>query len=627
MNNEEYAFKILNLLNTSQNYYTSQEFRTTTPKLEEVEESSILKQFSDVQLLGMYYSIKISSDVEEQFLLYATPLEHLLSTNIILSQKNSVYRIEYDYKICLILPHHIDYLQKQYTFLEEIESHYLENFNYTPSFQHEITLLLPQSRLIQNKIIVVDENSSVLTHYKPLLTPHLHTSHANYCIKNHLFIFDIASSKQFLEYVFKYSYFTYNSTTKHFFGGQIINFITTRYFIEIIPSYANIAINSFATTFYFKVSPNTNIALITTQKSNYPLPIFISSKNMFVDFSSLESFKQRTGVNFKYDYDLLQKLMIKENYSYNAQFCHFFVPKNTAYLLFEKSLTNFYSSPTQYYIKSIFQSFSSSSHNLTFCEENNFGYNYSKIIEKLLEMTKKAIINNAHYPDFSKQSIISHYCIFVYKQINLIKEEFTSLLEILGDNSKSNVDNEGLRLFDSKYYLLHEKLYTCLEKVFRVLRYIKIAKDEIYEINLILSEVFSIVQKEKLVFSKNVECEVFDFSSIDFSFFIDLNLFSTNLQLKDLQLSAEKIFDKYNDEEVDNYYYTVYSISLLFNYLSNTPFKFATNNADIKKMLQNLNSNCEEIDSFNLNYETKKLTKSDLGNLIFSNSLVELYFK
>lgn len=641
MNNEQYAFSILTLLNSSQNYIIKQNLITTTPKLEEVKEESVFKQFSDVQLLGMYYTIKISQDNEEQFLIFATPLEHLLSTNIILQNNSSLYRIEYEYKICLILPQHIDYLQKPYTFLEEIESPYLENYQYTPTFEQKITLLLPKSKYFLNKIILCEENSnndknnkfSLSTHYKPLLTPHINTLHANFCIENNIFVFNITSSKQFLEYIYKYSYFTPNSTTKHFFGGQIINFISTRYSIEIIPSLANIALNSYTTTFYFKVSPNTHLPLITTQKSNYPLPIYISRANEYTHFTSLESFKELTGVHFKYDYDLLQKLMIKENYAHNSQLCHFFIPQNTAYLLFEKSPLQSYTSPTQYFLKSFFfkPSFldSQSSHlrNLKFNQNNLFTYNYTHMVNELLQLTKKAIIANTHYPDASKQSILSHYCIYLFKELNSIKEQISSLLELTIDNSQ-NTQEEVIKMFNSKYYYYHEKIYSHMQQLSHILLYTNISEDEIFEINLILQTLYEVIQLELNNSSTNVEEYLFNFSKIDFSFFIDLDLFDfSNNNSNYEQLSkSEKVLYNYNENEINTHYLTISSLSTMLSYLTHNSFKFATNNSSLKKILSLINPKSEQIESFNLNHTSNTLSKNS-HKTIFSNNIVELYFK
>lgn len=617
MNNEEIAFLILNLLHSSKDYYIAQSLKTTTPKLENVEEESILKQFSDVQLLGMYYTIKISQEVEEDFLLFATPLEHLLSTNIILEKNSSLYRIEYEYKVCLILPQHIDYLQKPYTFLEEIESHYFENYSYSPSFKQEIIAMLPQSNYFLKKIIInseENENSSLLfTHYKPLLTPHINSYHANFCIENEIFIFDITHSKEFLKYVYKYSYFTSRSTTKHFFGGEIISYLSTRYSIEILPSYSNIALNCFPTTFCFKASPNTYLPLITTHKSNYPLPIFISQENNFLEFTNLESFKERTGVHFKFDYDLLQKLIIKENHLHNSQLCHFFIPKNTAYLLFEKSPANIYTSPTQYHLKSLlFNSKKECLEKLKFGETKVFKYNYSKEINRLIELTKYGIIANTHYPDSSKQSIISHYCMYIFKQLEYSKEELSLLIKKTNKNSEKR-QNELNNSFNLSYCSIHERIYEHIQHLLHTLNYIKITENEIYEINLILQTLYQIIQIESKS-SSNIKNKTFDFSKVDFSFFIELNLFNANTDEECFE-SSKEILKNYNGAKIELHYKTIYSISLLFNFLSRNSFNFTTTNSSLEKVLSTINIKSKE----NENSSKKNQVR------LFSNSIIDLY--
>lgn len=618
MNNYKIAFSILNLLHSSKDYYITQSVETTTPKLDKVKEKPFLKQFSNVQLLGMYYRIKISSEVEEDFLIYATPLEHLLSTNIILQKESSLYRIEYEYKVCLILPQHIDYLQKPYTFLEEIETHYLENYQYLPTFKQEVILILPQSNYFYNKIIISDkenENSSLLlNHYKPLLTPHINSYHATFCIKNEIFIFDITGSKQFLEYIYKYSYFTPHSTTKHFFGGEIVNYLSTRYSIEILPTHLNIALNSFTTTFFFKVSPNTYLPLITTQKSNYPLPIFISQENEYLNFKDSEIFNEETGIHFKYDYDLLQKLIIRESHLYNSKLCHFFIPKNSAYLLIEKSPLNIYTSPTQYYLKSLLlNSKEESLENLKFRQNKVSSYNYSKNINTLIELTRQAVIENTHYPDSSKQSIISHYCMYIFKKLECLKEELSLLIK--REDEKCEIQEDGfLKSFETGYFSLHEKINKLIQHLLHTLYYIKITENEIYEINLILQTLNQIIQIENENITLFNNFQKFDFSKIDFSFFIELNLFNLNLSGENSNY-CESILKNYNRDEIELHYKTICSISLLFEFLTRNSFNFTTTNSSLEKVLSSIT------------IENKNKENSSKKNKVklFSNSIIDLY--
>lgn len=644
MEDKERAFLILNFLNSESNYYINQKFKIVSPKLNESREGEyMMKQFSNVSLIGINYEIKISSSTTEQFLIYATPLEHLLSINIILKSETSLYRIEYEYQNCLILPKHLDYLQKPYTFLEEIESKYLHNFYYTTPFEQSITKLLPESWEKSNRIIVNDNNHNIFDFNKILLTPHINSNHSKFCIDNKIFLFNISSSKEYIEKIFKYSHYVPSLKNKHFLGAEVINIILARYFIEVIPSENDLAISTFLTTFYFKITPNLHLPLITNEKSNYPLPLFVSSSNSYINFDSCEKFRERTGVSFKFEYDLLQKLLIKENYAHSSQFCHFFIPKNMAEFVFENSIFNSYSTALEFYLKStLYKSNSREPHELAFIPKKQFSYNYSALISKLLEIVKSNIIKNTHYPNSSKQGPLSLYCLQICKNLLNYKKELLQLSKSIAFQTQHN---KKIYEFNSVYYKCHNKIYLQILHLLNTITYYAIHEEDISEICLVLENIYEIMKIDSIFLFTEFPSKCHNFEKLSFEFFLDLDIFSKNNYINkissnddthkvpnNIDNSLKKNYIKKIEEEINTKlsklqtqdtlttYSAVMSLSPFFAYLKTNKFLFYINNELFRSFFLKINPNALEIKSnetFNHTAKNKKIVSNEIFSIFF----------
>ncbi|MFT4243914.1 MAG: hypothetical protein ACMXYB_00475 [Candidatus Woesearchaeota archaeon] len=316
--NLEIGFNLLCILNfedpsilrIEQSYYSTP---LTNPQLKISNNQISVKYFSSVTLLGLKYKLIIDKIKTQDILIFATPVEHLLGINILFLENSKVFRIEYELKTYLIHESQIEYLQKPYTILEEIKANLFSEFSYITPFSKEISFLLPRNKHKQKTIQIVEKKFFD----KLLFTPHINSLHLNYAIQKHIFLYNIYSDKKILSLIHKHIHYLTHFSNSHFEDAQIIEVIHTKYPIEVIEQEKDILFHHISTQYYYKLTPNLELEIITSNKEEFSIPSYLnSSLNIFYPFKDSEEFLLKSGVCYSYKPKKLQELIIKdENFS------------------------------------------------------------------------------------------------------------------------------------------------------------------------------------------------------------------------------------------------------------------------------------------------------------------------
>ena len=350
--NLEIGFNLLKILNfeephtlrIEQSYYSTP---LTNPHLKISNSQIEIRYFSNVTLLGLEYELIINEIKSQSILIFATPLEHLVGINILLLENSKIIRIEYGLKTYLIHESQIEYLQKPYTILEEIEVELFDELSYSTPFSRNISFLLPRNKHKQETIRIVEEDFFD----KLLFTPHINSLHLHYAINEHIFLYNIHSDKKILSLIHKHLHYLSNFNTSHFEEAQIVELIYTKYPLEVIDEEKDILFHHISTQYYYKITPNLELEIITTNKESYALPCYLnSSLNFFYPFKDSQDFLSKNGVNNSYNLKELQELVVKdENFSI-LTFTPFFISFRLQEFLRKIVSPKYYSNPIEYHI-------------------------------------------------------------------------------------------------------------------------------------------------------------------------------------------------------------------------------------------------------------------------------------
>ena len=583
---DEIAFVLLSkIISNSNDLHINQVYNLTplrNPKsiLEKNEISN--RSFTKVTLIALEYQIQISQSITEDFLIFATPLEHLLSFNIILETKKKIFRIEYDFKTYLVLPEHLDYLGKPYTVLEEIEVEYLENFSYKTSFKQDIIFTLPQSSYRTHKIKIVEK----IEHNKILFTPHINTLHLKYDYNEKLYLFDITSSKNFLQIIHGNIHFNTTIHKEHFLGAQVISTIQARYPLEIINDEQDLLIIRTFTEYYLQLNESCYIDIISSHPTDYPLPIYISSQyeiqdnfwiNSYVKFEDTNHFLEKTGVHFVYDTKTLQELVVKEPHSKTTYFTNLYLKESIISLTSNPNLEIIiYSNALEFYLKKKFINSQRLEFNLH-VEENKIQL-FEEILSEYLSLVKNLLLKYALYPKSDSQDPISmsiaHCYSIIYNSL-AHKHSIHQIIYIISNQIRFILNLQTIKPFTN---------------------------ENLSELFSIVALLYQTTSNSSNITVKNKEfVPFFESIKLDFSFFEDIEIFSNKEHFNN---NSPQIFE--NNSKIKTNYDCMYQLVQVLNKLKNISFTFKTKNSHYSSLLNSQFPNAVEISSKKIDLKNKQ---------------------
>lgn len=513
--NLEIGFNLLKILNfeeprllrIEQDYYSTP---LTNPYLKVSNNQIQIKYFSNVTLLGLEYELVINEIKTQPILIFATPLEHLVGINILLLENSKIIRIEYELKTYLIHESQIEYLQKPFTILEEIEAELFDEFSYITPFSRSISFLLPRNKHKQETIRIVEEDFFD----KILFTPHINSLHLHYAINEHIFLYNIHSDKKILSQIHKHLHYLMNFNTSHFEEAQIIELVHTKYPLEVIEEEKDILFHHVSTQYYYKIIPNLELEIITTNKEEFALPCYLnSSLNFFYPFKNSEDFLSKNGVYNNYDLKELQELVVKdENFSI-LTYTPFFISFRLEQYIKKIISINFYTNPIEYQIITKIIQNNTTNSNFKFPKFSSLKNNdTSQIhlinislqkIKSCIKNVQDTIINLAQLPKNFELDTIREDNFFMYQfyicrkklhKLNAIIKKIINIEKAINQKKASYELLEYDIFYTSKLFEQLSNELTSVSNEISILNNIttfddKKSKNQIYYLTLIIKEV------------------------------------------------------------------------------------------------------------------------------------------
>ncbi|MCH8519179.1 MAG: hypothetical protein LAT82_00300 [Nanoarchaeota archaeon] len=678
---KEVAFNLLQILNfedpsilrIEQEYYSTP---LTNPNLIVNEKEISMKYFSNITLIGLEYELIINEIKTQGFLIFATPLEHLLGINIILEIGTKILRIEYEFKTYLIYEKQIEYLQKEFTILEEIEVELFENFNYKTPFSRNISFLMPRNKHKQENIRIVEE----LLFDKILFTPHINSLDLIYSINEHLFLYDISSNKKFLSLIHKYLHYsiTKQVSSPHFEEAEIIECALSNYPLEVIEEEKDILFHHITTQYFYKIIPNVELEIITSHRENLPLPLYIAPNYpIYYPFKNKEDFLEKNGVHFEYDSKELEELIVKDDSFSQLFYTPFYISFKFEQYLTSILFSKIYSNPLEYHI--LKQFFSNDINNKLFVEQckklginlntnqtqkNNSpsenqietstklqfsssikkititNFNFKKIIfkinqfKKIIEFTQNLTIQLTKIPtnlsstsDISLKNVLLNAIYTIESIFRQITQEIKTI--IFENTSSINWENKVLIIFS----LLNNKLTKINNIMLQITTITSIIKNEeefIYEYTILVysiekfknsfTDILNTTLHNNSSSSNVLHLELLTlFNSLDFTFFNDLNTYK-NIELTIPKITSENL----------NITKIITSLFKMKKYLHNNSNSIIIKTSNTyHKFIQELNLNCniELYDELSINTKNTQLNSNKNKSQHFSRTTILLNLK
>ncbi|MFP4402081.1 MAG: hypothetical protein ACLFPL_02520 [Candidatus Nanoarchaeia archaeon] len=510
------GFNILQTLNSS-HYTFSQTFHKKELK-NAVHDKSLL--------IGIEYFLHINVNSIKTLLIFATPLEHQLATHIIFKRGTLMYHIEYNSQEYIVAHNQIQYLNDIYNILDSIEVELFEDLQYNVKFSKEFILHHPllnqtssNTALKQLHTIQVSDNlhSSSL-----LLIPHLYIEHAQSSIIQDLIpLNNILANSYYIEKLYEYCNLKYSSQHPTFAGAKIfqviVNSVDTNHSndekLEIIEPNVD---------YHLKISPTSTCVLVSSKPSKYPLPLFLSSYNSFVEIANSDEFKSITGRTFSYSLQLFQTIIIKDKHSMYATYANLYLNAENEELLNSQPIY-LYSTPKEYYLKK------SLAHSTLLFKptQDRFSIHIEQSINKIISYVQEAMIQNAQFPTKKSSTPLSYT--FVY-----IAQELYEIIKQYGEF-------EEFEILES----IHSKIITILSCIDKFI----INFDELYELSVVLFMIFKMNSLYKL------------------SLNIDEKFFNQFDEFKVQENELETLIQSYDSTCTHNYYQIVMELNSLFLYL------------------------------------------------------------
>lgn len=528
------GFNIIQKLNSSQ-YSFTQSF----------EERYMDKVIANNSLLiAMKYSLQISYDHQETLLVFATPLEHQLNTHIIFEEKSIIYHIEHNSKQYLIAHNHIQYLNNAYTLLDTIEAELLNGISYSTSFKKEFELHLPLSKeqfSIINTIQIVDDLSS----QSHLLTPHLSLEHAHHSLIYETFpLNNIITNLHFVEKIYEFIHFSYSAKHPTFAQQEIFQIVNDNSIVlnsQSRKSTTQLIIEP-KVTYYLDISPNSVVPLITTQPSDYPLPLFISSQNSFVEIANANEFRTITGREFQYSQRLFQSIIIKDKYSNYSTYANLFL--NSQFIdLLNSQPTHIYSSPQEYHLK---KALSNSSPKFKPMQQP-FSITIEQLIQDIISFIQEKMIETAQFPEKSINTPLSYFLL-----------NYVSIFDEMLSNYDNYQDYEIMQqIEDTSIQILN-----CIYKF-------EMSFKELYELCAVLFSIVKLNSTFKLALN------------INNSFFEQFDVF------KSREFTHNLILQEYDTAIFEPYFETILQLNALHTYLNVVDTICIINDESYQELLKN----------------------------------------
>lgn len=561
------AFQLLNLVNNTDVCTLNQTYSFKELSLKNSQEiHSPKRELEKITLLGLFYEIQLNESLEESFLIFAPPLEHLLSLHIFLQKNTFFLRIEYENKMFLILKDQIQYLQKPYTILEEIESELLGGFSYKKTFKSPFNCVLPQTNQdTLFKVNLIEEKSNIL------FSPHINTSQIHFLEHfGDLYLCDTMNIKNYYELIQKYIHFHPSSKTTHFLGSEIIHTLHVEYVVSKSKNNALICLNV-ATSYVLNLHSNYSqniINSISAESSNTSLPIYLNSIHEFVQIQTEDDFLKITGIPFSYDSSVLENILIKDRFSKESVFCMFEISKDIVDELNSIAISNdsllSYSNPKEYFIKKTLQKHVKED---IFIPEKVNEELVLQSVQDLSEFLQNLIISHTSFPNFEEKSYLSNglfsYCFRLNEYIQYSKPEF-------------------------KEFILYQ-IQLIITEISKISFNISYSKKELFELSYILKQMIILIQN----------CEIkFDFN---LDFFNELDIFSKK------EFNFEMVFSYYDEKYCENALKNINQIITVLPFIKRISTFYETSNEYLDNFLREYSTNVDETHS-------KKHTKMLISN-------------
>lgn len=573
------AFQLLKFLKENSNISISQEFKFNSK--DENNNSKLLHKHVETTLIGIDYTLKVNDIISQEFLIFATPLEHLLQCSIILPPNSKILRIEYDNCEKLIYFEHLNYLQRKYTILEEIEVELFEDFPIISHVNPIFNLFLPyQDTSILNEIII----SKFASNTSILCTPHLNPNHLTFIEQLDLKLFDIFRCREYNELIHKYFNYTINHINKEFQNAPVIDFAQTSYpMYYFFNEKSNYSLNNLAqlqvdTQININLHTNSKIPVISSTITKYPLPIFINSKNEYVSIENANHFVSITGINFSYHVETIKSLLVKDKFSKNSLFCNFYIVEEAAQILQELSFEEIIT------------------------QQSELKISYTNAKEYFI---KNALIQNRtsknFKPNISKKQIkiaLDEFLIIIskYKELCIKLASFPKV-ELQSNFSKSiiSLTYPLIKEIESKKFNYEHQFQLIIHSIFsfkKINTNISLTQKELFELSLFIQSISFLLNKLKNNFEDKIILN--KISKIEEETKIIQSLFNPFKYL-----NLEFISQNYDEKECRKLLLTLYQTIISIPLLKNQICYFSTNIDEIKELLHPFahELNNEEINS------------------------------
>ena len=594
--------------NDSNSSHTTHLDTSSSHNLSEI--SHFYTKTEEKTLIALTYIIEINNDLEEPFLVFAQPLEHLLSIHILLEKNSKVLRVSLERNndkdennnghnnnytttnnTYLIIENQLHYLQQKETtvkILEQIDSHLLENFHFRKTIHSPFYTTLPlRNEEHLNRIVIISNHSNLL------FVPHINLSQLP--LLEQLFNYssfkcplcNTMKSSLYFEQILKYLHYAQSITpqSSHFLGSQIIAI----YKEECLSYYTSKECNTVTilqvnTTLALQFHSNyiEDIIQNSMKKHDTYLPIFINSKHEFVEILNAKHFTEITGVPYTTKLNILEHLLLKDKHLKQSMFSSFTLTPSAQNILFLIQDINskyiIYENVTQH---AITQKFKPQAYHLLFSPQTiTFEHTILLELNEFSEFLKKTIVKYSNFPKVNETSLFSH-SLFSYT---------TTLDECI--KVSKDVSCKG--------YVLHT-IHSIILEISKLFHIISCTEKEVFELCIILENILEICSLQNI-----------STSQLDISFFNDLNIFS-----KKNYLEASKHYDIGYCQLVNK---SLLQIIQVYDYLQLHSSYFQTDNEELYQFLEQFSS------PFDVNSELNKNISLSHKKDIISNSLVKIFY-